>query len=114
MDMTVYIVQRPTKRVGSKFVDLFDVSPAEEYGELVDLLPSSENPFESPNDTVDSLWVGLENYDGRVDHILCIGNPILIGWTIAVASNISPGSVISCLQWNTEKKLYFPVVVDTL
>ena len=113
--MTVFVVQKPTRKKGDTFVEMFDLSPAEEFGELKTLFDSSVSPFTSdPHHLVNKLWRKFEGYSGDSDYILCVGNPVLIGWSVAVAAQLSPGSRVTCLQWNNKKQVYFPVTVDIL
>ena len=81
----------------------FDLSPAQDYGELVFLLDSSDLPFR-PVPVIAKLREGLKHYTPN-DYLLLIGNPCLIGWAVALAAQASGGQV-KLLQWHTQSQSY--------
>lgn len=98
MDRVVYVVQVPERRnISGRITSKFDLKPAEKYGRLIPLLGPTARPF-SPEKIVDDLRHRLSQYD-ELDYILCIGNPILIGWATAIAADFNDG-VVSMLQWS--------------
>lgn len=104
----VYVVQnqqirdRDSREMRSKF----DLSPAEDYGSLKFLLSSSDLPFK-PQEVICKLRKGLEDFS-QADYILLIGNPCLIGWTVAIASQMT-GGPIKLLQWHTLSQSYISI-----
>lgn len=106
--MTVYVVQdqRRYDRDTGQYVSKFDLSPAEEHGELRFLLTPTAAPFH-PESIMPELWHGLRHY-GDGDHLLLVGNPILIGWATAIAADANDGRV-SLLQWSGKDRRYIPV-----
>lgn len=106
--MTVYIVQdqrRYDKDTGT-FVQKFDLSPAEEHGAFRYLLTPTASPF-NPAIIIPELHEGLRDFsDG--DHLLLVGNPILIGWATAIAADYNEGRV-SVLQWSGKDHRYIAV-----
>ena len=109
----VFIVQRPTQRDPSTggVVPSMDLSPANEWGEVVFLLRDSENPFGDVDATAKEVERMLDDhgYDSE-DFLLLVGNPALIGIVAAVASAYSPK--MQFLQWSKADHGYRPVVVN--
>lgn len=109
----VFIVQRPTQRdpgTGA-VVPSMDLSPANEWGEVVFLLRDNENPFNNVQSTVLEIERVMDDrgYDpeGRGDWILLVGNPILIGLVSAVAAGFNVR--LRLLQWSRADRAYRPV-----
>lgn len=107
--MTVYVVQRATFREAGIVKDKYDLTPAEEFGELVELLDPWAKPFDT-GPIVDELFEKLV-YFSDSDFIICIGNPILLALAVSVAVDINEGRV-SLLQWNGRQGEYVPVSAD--
>lgn len=107
----VFVVQNPHRldRETQTLKPVFDLTPAEEYGELHYLLSPSASPF-SPETILPELIAKLEDFQDD-DHLLLIGSPILIGWAVAVAADWNNGRV-SCLQWNGRDRRYVRVAAD--
>lgn len=76
----------------------FDITPAKQWGEVIELLGGSANPLRDKEDILDALDAALYDYSDA-DYILCTGSPILIGWTAAIAANYNYGRV-KMLQWS--------------
>ena len=109
--MTVYAVQSPrwrNPRTG-EIEARFDLTPAQAYGKVEELLTPTAKPF-NPGPIVDELYVKLENFDDD-DAIICIGNPILIALAVNVASDVNNGRV-RLLQWHGHRGEYVPVDID--
>jgi hypothetical protein len=107
----VYVVQlaKRRNRDTGEIEPVFDITPAEEHGELVELLSPTAKPF-NPEPIIEELYVKLENY-GDDDFILCIGNPILMALACSIAADINDGRV-NMLQWNGHQGRYVPVEAD--
>ena len=113
--MTVYVVQKQHRwdAYTQDFVPKFDITPAEQYGDLDYLLSPKAAPWHSA-----SVLADLHNklrYYGPEDYLLLVGNPCIIGWAVAVAAHYNAGSV-SLLQWSGREHQYIPVeakVFDT-
>ena len=106
--MTVFVVQdsRRYNKLTGQFEKVHDISPAEEHGELRYLLTPTASPF-NPDNIIHELHDGLRDFsDG--DHLLLVGNPILIGWATAIAADYNEGRV-SVLQWSGKDKRYIVV-----
>ena len=86
----------------------YDLTPAEQYGELVFLLEPDANPFNAAQVTAE-LMARLGDY-GDDDHLLLIGNPALIGLAVATAAAYNDGKV-RLLQCDRRRR-YIPVQAD--
>lgn len=89
----------------------FNLDPAKRFGELVFLLSPTNVPSR-PKVAIEKLRKKLSNFSDN-DHLLCIGNPCFIGFSVAVASHANNGKV-KLLQWNGERKTYFSISAEGL
>lgn len=107
----VFVVQRQLKwdDAHEQLIPKFDLTPAQEFGELVYLLGPSASPF-SPGPVLKELREKLEGITSE-DYVLLIGNPSLIGWAVAVAAS-KTDNVIRMLQWCNRSHVYREVIVD--
>lgn len=107
----VFVIQNQHRydRVSNKLVEKFDISPAEEFGEVVYLLGSNASPF-SPAGVIEELHEGLDTF-GDDDFLLLIGNPCLIGFAVAIAADVNEGRV-NLLQWSGKERRYISVPAD--
>ncbi len=76
---------------------------------MVELLSPNAKPFRL-DPIVDELWTKLETFCDD-DYIICIGNPILLSVTVAIAADVNGGRV-HMLQWHGRRKEYIPVQAD--
>lgn len=90
----------------SKFVPKFDLTPAEQYGDLIFLLSPSAAPF-NPDKIIAELKTKLKDIRPD-DHLLCVGNPILIQWAGAIAAD-RLGGRLNSLQWSGKEQRYISV-----
>lgn len=106
--MTVFILQNQMQRDWdtNELRPKFDFEPAREYGELVYLLSPTASPFNSAP-LVEELQRKLACYDGELDYLLLVGNPVLIGLTVAIAARVSPR--LQMLQYSGRQKRYISV-----
>lgn len=109
----VYVVQNQHRwdPASGTFVPKFDLSEAEAFGELVFLLGPTASPFR-PEPLVKELNEKLRPFTDE-DSLLCIGNPLLIGWSMAIAADHNEGKVAS-LQWSGKDQRYVRVVAQGL
>jgi hypothetical protein len=84
----------------------FDMTPAEEFGDIVCLLTPNAKPF-NPVPVIEELREKLIDFSDD-DYLLCAGSPILIGWATAIAAYNNEGRV-AMLQWSGINKSYAPV-----
>ena len=97
----VFVVQRPAyfDRQKRGWVNKYDLSPAEEYGDLVFLLSPGniyKDKLESATRNLERL---LKDYDPDRDHVLAIGDPVAIAATTAIAASYS-GGVVNVLKYD--------------
>ena len=115
MKNRVYVIQRQQRidRRDGSLVDRYDsISSASEFGELVYLLSPTASPF-NPEQVITELKNKLVVFNGDTDYLLLIGNPCLIGWAVAIASQYSGGKV-SLLQWSGRENKYLKIVARGL
>lgn len=106
----IFVVQKqmmwnPAK---GELVSKFDLKPAERYGEIVWLLSPTAGPFNAIP-IIRELKEKLKDYSyENGDYLLLLGNPCIIGWTVAIASQVSGGPV-RLLQWSGKSREYVPI-----
>ncbi|MBW2636282.1 MAG: hypothetical protein JRC86_01935 [Deltaproteobacteria bacterium] len=102
--MTVFVVQNQMRfdHGKNKLVPRFDLSSAEQYGELSFLLSPSASPF-NPESVLNEMAKRLENFSSE-DHLLLVGNPVLIGMASALAADIA--GTVQFLQWSGKDRKY--------
>jgi hypothetical protein len=103
----VYVVQNQYKNGAPKF----DLSSAERFGKLDFLLASDARPSNA-DACIRQLHDKLRNIR-RHDYLLLLGNPCLIGWTVAIASHYSGGS-LNLLQWEKRADAYVVIQCDVM
>ena len=103
----VFVVNQPTGRdlVTGQVVPTMDLSPAEEWGDLVFLMRETENPFRAPTETAVAVAQALEEADyWEDDYLLLVGSPVLIGLVAACAALVCPR--MNLLQWDRARARY--------
>jgi hypothetical protein len=113
----VFVVQSHNRLDDNgKLTPRYDLTPAEEFGRLEFLLSPSASPFHAsagPNPelgVIGELRAKLSGYT-RDDYLLLVGNPALIGFAVAVASQYDDGHV-TLLQWDGKNRRYIPIKVN--
>jgi len=108
----VYVVQNQHRLDAStqRLVPAFDLRPAERFGRLVYLLGPGANPFGDLDAMVDDMRRILFGYTDK-DYLLLVGNPVLIGCAVSVASSSGSGKV-NLLQWSGKRRCYLPISVN--
>ena len=104
----VFVVQnqlRMNHRTG-ELEPKYRFDSAKEYGELIYLLSPTARPF-SPGHVISVLTEKLEDYDND-DSLLLVGNPVLIGFAVAIAADFNGGRV-RCLQWSGTDRRYIAI-----
>lgn len=101
----VFVVQMPHKADDETggLKPRFDITPARRFGEVQFLLGARAAPWH-PESVITELHEKLSDFQDE-DYILCIGNPILIGLSVAVAAFYNEGSV-QMLQWSGKDRDY--------
>ena len=109
----LFVVQKQHRwnKATNEFEPKFDLSAAEKFGELVFLLSPTAAPFR-PDHIIEELKEKLNDYTPE-DSLLLVGNPILIGFTVAIAADATDGDV-SLLQWSGKDNQYINVKASGL
>lgn len=94
-----------------RFVPKFDLNPASTFGEVFFLLGPTAAPFR-PEPIIRELKEKLREYT-KDDHLLLVGNPILIGFAVAIAVQYTRGQA-SLLQWSGKDQRYIQVTTNSL
>jgi len=105
----VYAIQRQQRWSEQKqeLVDAFDLSSSIKYGELRFLLSPKASPF-NPESVLRELRVKLDQYKTE-DYLLLVGNPVLIGFAVALAARATQGGQVNVLQWSGRHQEYIPI-----
>lgn len=85
-----------------------DLSVAERFGRVAPLLGPTAGPF-AAQETIAELRQKLESFC-EDDYLLLVGNPCLIGWAVALASQRCPR--LKILQWSSRHRVYVPIECD--
>ena len=109
----VYVVQHQHKWDPEcrTFVPKFDMEPAQKFGELTELLSPTAAPFRS-EPLIKELHQKLKGIKPD-DYLLLIGNPVLIGVSVAIAAMHSQGE-LNVLQWSGKDGRYLVVKLQDL
>lgn len=94
-----------------KWEPRYDLSQAEEFGELVYLLDPKDTPLSNTEENyIEKMDNQLMNFTEN-DHLLLIGSPVFIGaaMMLAATANTNTG-IVNILQWNRGK--YSTLAVD--
>lgn len=101
----VYVVQQQTLRDGTP---KYDLSPAEDFGELVYVLDETASPFR-PGPVWERICDRMSYFqDG--DFLLPIGNPVFIGMATAMAASLAP--TVGMLVWSSKEQRYIAVTAE--
>jgi hypothetical protein len=99
----VFVVQQQMRREGATLVPKFDLAPAAKFGALSMLLSPTAAPF-NPGHIIAELQDKLRSFSDD-DYLLLVGNPCLIGMTVAIAAQANSGRV-RMLQWSGRDQSY--------
>lgn len=106
----VFVVQAPMRRgYDGRMHNIFDLSPAEMYGELVFVTNSDKLPTD--------LSMLIEDWRAKLsdfcddDYLLCVGDPVAIGISTAFCMAANEGR-IKFLRWSPKRKAYEELNVD--
>lgn len=108
----VFVVQEQMRldRSDNKLKPRFPlIARANSFGEIVYLLSPSAGPWR-PESVLRDLRRSLKDFSND-DYLLLIGNPVLIGLTVAVAAEVN-GGFVRMLQWNGVEGNYRCVEAD--
>lgn len=109
----VFVVQRQQRKdeTTGELVSKFDVTPAEEYGDIIDILSPSAAPFHPPA-VLGQMHQVLKSFCDD-DYLLLTGNPVLIGLAAAIAADYNGGAV-NFLQWSGKEKRYLVIRAEDI
>ena len=112
MSGRVFVVQRPAyfDRERRGWVNKYDLTPAERFGELVFLLRPGNIYRDKLQSTLRHLNRELADY-GPGDHILAIGDPVAIAVTVMIAARATDGH-ISLLKFDRMTEEYDAYEID--
>jgi hypothetical protein len=112
MDMTVYIVQdQHHVDKNAQLTSKFDFSSTQQYGEIRFILKPNSSPF-NLLPAIRKMHSILCNFT-EDDYLLLIGNPILLGLSVAIAADYNGGNV-KLLQWSGAKQHYIAVTAEDI
>jgi hypothetical protein len=97
----VFVVQETMKH---------NVLPAQQYGELIFLLPPQVQIGFSPGPMVNKMKRALQRFTDE-DYLLLIGDPAAMSIAAALASEYNNGK-FRFLKWDKREMKYYPIAVD--
>lgn len=108
----VFVIQQPAKHEpGKGFVPKYDLTPAEQFGQLVFLLPPGGLFRENMGRAVVKLREGLSDFT-RHDYILALGDPFGIATAVMLAAKAVERAhphiqtPIKLLRWDRHRSAY--------
>jgi hypothetical protein len=87
-----------------------NVLPAQQFGDLVFLLPPQVQIGFSPGPMVNRMKRVLRDFTDQ-DYLLLIGDPAAMSIAAAIASQYNNGK-FCFLKWDKREMKYYPIVVD--
>lgn len=112
--MTVFVAQRhlvvDRNSRNRQLIDKYDLTDALRFGPLVYCV-EGEVDVGNPALIISQLDEALVTY-GPLDFLLLIGNPLVIGLAVAIASHLSSNGVVNCLQWSPPDRGYIPITFN--
>ena len=107
--MTVFVIQNQQRRDGDgQLRDVYDYSPAEEFGEIEFLLSPTAAPW-SPEPVIAELREKLSGFS-QDDYLLLSGNPVLMALASMIAAD--EAGTVNFLQWHGRDRRYIPVTAE--
>lgn len=103
----VYIPQEPMRRVGERWVPMYDLTSAREFGELAVLM--ARLPLDM-DEVVDQIKPQLEGFNDN-DYIMAVGDPAAIAIAAMIASYENAGRV-KLLRWDRRMGRYLESQLD--
>jgi hypothetical protein len=98
----VYVLQHPPQNI--------NILGASEFGYLVICLPPMSQAIFSSGPFVMKMRKNLQDFRER-DYILCTGDPVIIGLSSAIVSDITQGR-FNMLKWDKQEYKYYPLTID--
>lgn len=111
----VFVTQVPSRRDAATgmWVPTVNIAPAEQFGEVVMLLPPGSQFFAAA-ETTRILKARLHELDYQAgDYLLPLGNPVIMAVASAVAARRSNGC-LNVLVWDRQTSSYVPYELEHL
>lgn len=107
-ESVVYVIQDQQRwdETTQKLVPKHNFESAMTFGRLEFLLSPKASPF-NPDHILVELHRKLRGFSDR-DFLVLVGNPALIGWSVALAALYNGGRV-SLLQWSGKEQRYIRI-----
>jgi hypothetical protein len=87
-----------------------NILPAKKFGDIKILMPCNFQAGFSAGQVAQELMYKLSDYK-ETDFLLLIGDPVIIGITVAVAAHWANGKV-GMLKWDRQSNDYYPVKIN--
>lgn len=108
-DSRVFMPQRPVVRNNlCRWVDKYDLSPAERFGRLVSIVPVGQGTSDV-SQLMQYMDGALQDFSDS-DCLLAVGDPFLIAMSVMVAARHNGGRV-RLLKWHRDEGEYRPYLV---
>ena len=98
----VYVVQQPAPNI--------NILSASDYGYLVICLPNRDQANYSTAPYTLKMKKNLQDFR-KEDYLLAVGDPVIIGISTAVVSEVTSGQ-FNILKWDKREYRYYPLEVD--
>ena len=98
----VYVVQQPAPNI--------NILSASDYGYLVICLPNRDQAIYSTAPYTLKMKKNLQDFR-KEDYLLAVGDPVIIGISTAVVSDVTNGQ-FNMLKWDKREYRYYPLEVD--
>ena len=111
----VFVTQVPSRRDAQSglWVPTVNIAPAQQFGEVVTLLPPGAQFFAAA-ETTRLIKSRLHELDYRAgDYLLPLGNPVIMAVASAVAARRSNGC-LNVLMWDRQTSCYVPYELSNL
>lgn len=94
----------------------YNIRPAEKYGTLRFI---TQNDLKMTQGSRSEILVGrdirefIDEYKPEIDHILLVGNPVVIGLVFHALGTVFPNCKHNILKWDSRERQYYDYVLDT-
>lgn len=100
----VFAIQVPARREAGQWIEKFDLSAAEHFGELIRCLPYGNVPSD-PEVTRKRLFEAFADFDHSSDYVLLLGDPVAIAQAASVLTELSEDPFMA-LKWDRREGRY--------
>ena len=98
----VYVAQEPPRHI--------NILSASDFGYLVICLPNRDQAIFSTAPYTQKMKKNLQDFR-KEDYLLAVGDPVIIGISTAVVSEVTSGQ-FNMLKWDKREYRYYPLEVD--